>query len=200
MDICKIRLSDIVKFTLRISFIFILITVLSGFYCSKSACQNYPDQTNSTITQISPENLNLTQAQTEVIRSFLINNANKIPDLNLNQQQIDAIVSYFDNIPSVNKVNLTQQQTEIIRSYIISNFSQIANSRLSDLDFNTIISIIRSNPAGIASLLLNNPEITALARSILPQIYEFAATNQQIGAIITLLRTIVPGLNTVLSI
>lgn len=159
-----------------------------------------PDIIKNTLNLIPTVEIGTTEQQIEAIRSFLVNNANKVPNLNLTQQQINAIISYFDVDPAVLKINLTPQQIQAIQFAVQNNLNRIAGLRLSEQDLSTVITITTNNSANISYLIRNNPEIASLIRSIAPQINRIAAINQQLGAIITVLRTTVPEINTLLAI
>ena len=204
----KIRLINISKLTKSALGLGIIIPVMFGISTQLSYAENNqpiqhnktPDIIKNTLNLIPTVKIGVTEEQLEIIRSFLINNVNKVPGLNLTQQQINAILSYFDLNPTALKVNLTQQQIQALRNSVLNNLNQIASLRLSPETLSTVVTIITNNSGNISSLINNNPEIASLIRSIAPQINQIATVNQQLEAIISILRTTVPELNALLAV
>ena len=175
--------------------IYMVIAIIAGLNVGTANAYSNP-----VINKVQARNSNLTARQAAVIRSFLIENSNKIPNLNLSQPQIDAILSYFDNDPNFIRVNLTPQQVQAIQVYFINNYNEIANMRLSNREMTRILTIVSNNSAGFSSLINNNPEIAQLIRSLAPQINQLTTLNQQWNAIIFTSRTAIPELNVLLTI
>jgi hypothetical protein len=159
-----------------------------------------PDIIKNALDTIPTVNLDLTSQQLELIRLFIMTYANTIPNLTLTQEQINSILSYFDETPSILNINLTAAQIQALQSYFVNNFDEIARLQLSQQDLSTILTVITNNSPNISTLINSNPGIATLIRNIAPQINQLATLNSQINTLISVLRTTVPEINSLLSI
>ncbi|EKE02675.1 MAG: hypothetical protein ACD_20C00346G0002 [uncultured bacterium] len=200
-----INLINLVKTTIKTSLLVVITAGISLGQVQAQAPQTLniprtPDIIRNTLNTIPTVDLGLTQQQLEIIRVFLTNYVNQIPNLNLSADQINAVLSYFDVNPAALRIGLNAQQLQALQSFFINNYDRIANLNLSTQDLNTVIAIITNNTQNIETLITVNPEIASLIRSLAPQINQLANTNQQINTIVTLLRTTIPQINNLLTI